>query len=289
MTRRPALAAGLFLALSGAVLAAPIASVPGLEVASAGYAAGRLVITGTSAKSSAVAIPGTRFVTRANAKGKFRFSLDFHPRDCKVALKGPNSALQFSLRDCGRQGLAGKTGPAGAVGPTGPAGPQGPVGDEGPQGPQGVPGPIGFQGLTGAIGPQGETGPQGDQGPDGPQGPDGDAGQFVGSVMFAKVGALGNIVSASAGVTATRVAKGKYVLNFPRNVLGKCNVLVNDADTRSNGPRHVSFGASARNDNALNKLEFVVQAASYDIGFQDTEFTAPRVNSPFHVLVLCED
>lgn len=90
----------------------------------------------------------------------------------------------------------------GSVGPAGPPGPEGPAGPTGPQGPQGATGPQGPIGLTGLQGPQGEPGAPGAQGPQGAQGP---AGADGATGPQGPAGAGGDVVGASAPLSAVQV------------------------------------------------------------------------------------
>src|SRR5262245_13050252 len=66
--------------------------------------AGRLVILGNTTKPSVdVAISGTKMHAKSDAKGVFRFDVNYRTPDCSVKLATKTGALSVLVSDCGPQ------------------------------------------------------------------------------------------------------------------------------------------------------------------------------------------
>ena len=176
----------------------------GLTIDLVAIAAGRLVITGSTAKRDMkVTIVGTDFSTRSAADKSFRFEVAYRTPDCWVTLSTKTGAVDLLVSDCGPQGVRvrgawangaqyaaddlvtfagsswvarrpnkGKRPDLNAdhwltLAARGPRGKRGEAGLEGGTGPEGPEGPRGRKGPRGNQGPEG---PQGDPGPPGPAG-----------------------------------------------------------------------------------------------------------------------
>ena len=140
----------------------------GLKLQTVTIAAGKLVVTGTTARPRVrVTIPGTSFQTTSNARSEFSFNILFRPDNCRLTLATNTGVTTALVSLCGPQGKKGARGLTGLTGPEGPdglTGPEGPIRPSGPEGTQGPAGPQGLQGQAGPRGPQGATGPQGGPG-----------------------------------------------------------------------------------------------------------------------------
>lgn len=81
---------------------------PRLVIDLATIAAGKLVITGrTAARNIPVAIKGTRFRTRSDARRRFRFSVDYRTPDCRITLTTNTGELELMIGECGPAGPPG--------------------------------------------------------------------------------------------------------------------------------------------------------------------------------------
>jgi hypothetical protein len=224
---------------------------PGITIATAAIAAGRLVILGAaSSRGVVVKIAGTDFVTTANNQKIFGFQIDYRTPDCRITLTAHSTPaapalgmLELMIGSCGPTGAPGALGAQGPIGPTGPQGEPGQQGQAGPAGPPGSDGPAGPEGPQGEPGAQGSAGPQGEPGPPGPEGPQGPPGSVVLAETYRVcVGEFQNncgvsgieVFLACGGQSPAQWAApkcGTFSVRTIRNVGGnQCGYLVQDVD-----------------------------------------------------------
>jgi hypothetical protein len=206
---------GLALAINGVAWGASEAtaakqSADPLVISKASIEGGKLVITGTTAATSAQVTLDNGVAVTTSVSKKFSFEILYLPEDCFVELKVAAFTKTAVVANCGPKGvvprgtwsnlndyviddvvtfegsswraIADNTGKQpsnnpsawqvfAAKGEPGEPGPAGgPQGPQGPQGIQGPQGPIGPIGATGPAGPTGAAGPRGAMGTTGDRG-----------------------------------------------------------------------------------------------------------------------
>jgi hypothetical protein len=155
-----------------------------IKVDAAKITAGELWVLGSTDEENSEIVLDDRFARRTDARGRFEFSIVYHPASCVISLRTLTQVREVVVGECGQQGiqapgLIGPAGPTGSIGPRGERGPQGEMGitgEMGPPGPNGLPGSEGSKGPVGLEGPRGQTGPVGETGPQGPRGEPGHIG-----------------------------------------------------------------------------------------------------------------
>jgi hypothetical protein len=116
---------------------------------------GKVVIIGRNAARDADIVWDGNLVTKADAFGKFEFTLDYLPDDCSGVLSDGKEKQTVVIKFCGAKGDTGDKGDRGA---------KGDKGDRGPKGDKGARGAKGDRGVKGDSGPKGDRGPMGESG-----------------------------------------------------------------------------------------------------------------------------
>jgi len=135
------------------------------------------------------------------------------------------------------------------------------------------------------TGPEGPEGPAGQDGTDGSDGAGGSAGN---GTRWANVNSDGVLISASAGITATRLKTGVYSLTFPE--------AVTSCATNVSASQYLGWGIVGINPSLIDPPDVshvffsvyldLSTTNSMVIGERDTSGTL--VDGPFSIMVICE-